>query len=90
MFPITIVSGPVGSLVLNEKAGALALVASAKGSFGGGSIAGAAGFALSAEFDLSAIQLADAGLVALAAKYPSLSPTIAILKAAMDAEAAKI
>ena len=90
MFPIMIATGPSGSVVLNEKAGALSLVAQAKGSFGGGEVAAFAGVSASVEIDLSAIQLADAGLAALSAKYPSLAPTIALLKAAMDAEAAKL
>jgi hypothetical protein len=82
--------GSLGQISLSEEGGVGSISLSVSDQAGGGSIAGVAKFSASVTVQASAIQLADAGLVALEAKFPSLSAEIAVLKAAMDAEAAKI
>ena len=81
--------GSAGSLSLNESAGGFSAVVSLQESVGGGAAAGAAQAKASIEFDIAGKQLMDLSLDLLAAKFPSLSAEIALIKAAADAEVAK-
>ncbi len=89
-FSKTLISGVNGSVVISEDAGVATVKASAIGSFGGGELAGVAKVVASAEVDISAIALVDAGLLLVEAKFPTLAPMVAMLKAAIDAEVGKI
>ncbi len=82
--------GTMGALTLNEAGGKGSLVLSIGGSLGGGSIAGVASGKASIELDVSAIQLADAALVLLEAKFPAMAGGIAVLKSLMDAQVTNI
>lgn len=82
--------GTAGSLVISEAGGIANLKLSVSEALGGGSVAGVAKAALSAEVDVSALMLIDAGLGLLESKFPSASPIIATIKALVDAEIAKV
>lgn len=82
--------GSAGQITISEEGGAGSIALSISESVGGGSIAGVAKVKASVEVDASLLQLVDAGLLALEAKLPSLAAAIALLKAAIDAEAPKV
>ncbi len=82
--------GSAGQISINEADGSGSVALSIGESLGGGSVAGVAKVKASVEVDASLLQLVDAGLVALEAKFPSLAPAIVLLKGLIDAEAAKI
>lgn len=82
--------GAAGSLTISEAAGVASVVLALSESIGGGSTAGVAKGSVSAQVDVSAVQLIDAGLGLAAIKFPSFAAELALLKAAVDAELAKV
>ena len=82
--------GSVGQIEIKEEGGSASVKVSIAESVGGGDVAGVAKASLSAEIDISAIQLIDAGLSLVESKYPAIAGMVAMLKAAIDAEAAKV
>lgn len=82
--------GQMGSLTISEQGGVASVKIGIAAQAGGGSVAGAAKGQVSAEIDLSAIELIDAGMALLESKFPSAAPVIASIKALIDAEAANL
>jgi hypothetical protein len=82
--------GSFGSLAFTESQGQVTLSVTVADQAGGGSVAGFAKASLTAEVQVSAIELADVALIALEGKFPALAPIIAEIKVAMDAEAKNI
>lgn len=82
--------GSVGQISIQEEGLKGSISLSVAESVGGGSVAGALSVKASVEVDATVIQLVDAGLMALEAKYPSLAGAIVVLKGLIDAEASKL
>lgn len=82
--------GSAGSLTISEAGGVASLALALAESVGGGSVAGIATAKVSAEVDVSALMLMDAGLGLIEAKFPAFAAEVALVKAALDAELAKI
>lgn len=81
---VTVVSGPNGSVVFSEAGLVGKLTVSASASLGGGEMSGVVKASVSAEVELSAAQLIDAGLQIAAAKFPAAAAEIAAAKAVID------
>lgn len=82
--------GSAGQLSIAEAGGVAQLQLSLSESVGGGSVAGVAKGSVSASIEVSALELVDAGLGLLESKFPAVASIIAVLKAAIDAEASKV
>ncbi len=82
--------GSAGSVTISEEGGVASVKVSLAESAGGGDVAGFAKATLSAELDVSALQLVDAGLGVLESKYPAAAPLIATIKGIIDSEASKV
>lgn len=89
-FSKVIALGNAGSLTITEAGGIASVKVSVSESVGGGSVSGVAKAQLSAEVDVSAAMLIDAGLKLAAEKFPSAAIIIASVQAMVDAELAKI
>lgn len=81
--------GSVGSLSLQESAGMVSVKVTVSQALGGGSVAGAVKASATAEVDVSAQVLIDAGLELAAAKFPAVASLLQAAKVAIDAELAK-
>lgn len=82
--------GSAGSVSINEQDGVASVKVTLSQSAGGGEIAGFAKASLTAEIDISAQQLIDAGLELAKVKFPSAAALIDAAKAGIDAEMAKV
>lgn len=89
-FQKVIAIGSVGQLTISEVAGVATVKIGISDQAGGGSIAGAIKGQVSAEIDLSAIELIDAGMALIESKFPAAAPIVASVKAIIDAEAANL
>lgn len=90
MLSKTLYSGPAGSVSVGENGGVVSLAASISLGAGGGAAKGFASLGASVSISLKAEQIADMGLDIAAAKFPALSVEIALVKAALDEELAKL
>lgn len=90
MAPIKIIDNQNAQLTFIEEGGVEKLILSAYIGLGGGTLKDVLKFKSSSEIDASAMQLIDAGLLLLAAKFPNLAPGVTILKTLIDAELPKV
>lgn len=81
--------GSAGSVTISEDGGTASVKVSLSEQAGGGNVVGFAKASLSAELDVSAAELVDAGLAIAAAKYPAAAALIDGVKAIIDSEMAK-
>ncbi len=89
-FSKTLVSAEGVSVSISESAGVASLSASLSKSAGGGEAAGIVAVSGSLNLSLDAKHLIDLGLELAEAKYPSVASVIALVKAGVDAEIAKL
>lgn len=78
------------AVTVAEDAGVASLTLAVGAQAGGGEVAGFAGVSGSLTAQVSAIELANAGLDILGAKFPAAASLIAGIKAIVDAEAQNI
>lgn len=89
-FQKVLVQGPVGSITLEEAAGVAKLSAIGSADLGGGNMKGIVKVSNSTSIEIPAVHLMDAGLDLLGAKFPQFAAEVALVKAALDAEIAKL
>lgn len=82
--------GNAGQVAISEQGGVASVKVSLSEQVGGGSVAGVVKATVSAELDVSAKQLIDAGLDLAAAKFPAAAAAIEGAKAIIDAEMANL
>jgi hypothetical protein len=82
-------AGPVG-ITIAVDSGVVKLSADVSAALGGGAAAGVLKGKVAAELDLSVQQAGDLGLALLSESVPSMADAIAVVKAAFDAEVAKL
>lgn len=82
--------GEAGSISITESGGVATVKVALSQGVGGGSVAGFAKAQVSAEIDVSAIQLIDAGLALLKEKFPAAASIVDGAQAIIDAEVAKV
>lgn len=82
--------GNAGSLNISEAGGVAKLDIAIAESLGGGNIAGVAKASVAIGVEVSALLLMDAGMDLAASKFPQFAAEIALVKGALDAEAAKL
>jgi hypothetical protein len=89
-FQKVLIQGDVGSVQISESGGQACISASLSAAAGGGNLKGVASVSASISVNVSAIHLMDAGIDLAASKFPQFAAEIALIKAALDAEAAKL
>lgn len=89
-FQKVLIQGDVGSVQISESGGVACISASLSASAGGGNLKGVASVSASVAVNVSAVHLMDAGLDLAASKFPQFAAEVALIKAALDAEAAKL
>ena len=83
-------SKQIGPVLISESAGVATVSVSVSETAGGGSVAGFVTASLSAQAQVSAIELVNAGLALAAEKFPAAASLITGVQAIVDAEVAKI
>jgi hypothetical protein len=90
MFQKVIPVGEAGQVSITEQGGVATVKVELAQKVGGGSVAGVVSAKVSAELDISAIQLIDAGLALLKAKFPAAASIVDGAQAIIDAEVGKL
>ena len=90
MYSKSIPVGSLGQVSISEQGGVATVKVTLSEQAGGNEIKGFAKASLSAELDVDAMALVDAGLVMLEGKFPAVAPLIATIKGIIDSEATKV